>query len=76
LVWRVDPRSARLERTFEVGGGPGGLAVGAGAVWTADAFDGTVTRIEPDSGQTTTIDVGGAPNDVVVAHGLVWVTVA
>jgi hypothetical protein len=38
-------------------------------------LDGTGTRVDLESGRTTTIRVGGAPNDLDVADGLVWVTV-
>jgi YVTN family beta-propeller protein len=49
---------------------------GAGAVWVADAGDGTVKRIDPRSGQVkATIHVGNSPSGIAVAEGLVWVSV-
>ena len=45
------------------------------SVWTANAFDGTISRIHLGSGQTTTIPVGATPNDLTFANGLIWVTI-
>ena len=51
------------------------MAVGAGSVWVASG-DGTVSRIDPNSGRVVaTITVGGTPEDVAVGAGAVWVTV-
>jgi DNA-binding beta-propeller fold protein YncE len=44
-------------------------------VWTANSLDGTVSRIDPQGGTTSTIRVGGTPNELVAANGLIWVTV-
>ena len=49
--------------------------MGAGAVWVANAGDGTVWRIDPVTYEVETIDVGGAPAGIAVAAGRVWVTV-
>lgn len=43
----VDPTTGDLVTTVDVGERPSGIATGAGAVWVANAGDGTVTRIEP-----------------------------
>jgi hypothetical protein len=42
---RIDPRTGRVTRPFDLGGSPGSIAVGAGAAWVVDARAGTVTRI-------------------------------
>jgi len=60
---------------FAVGDGPDGIALGAGAVWVAASRDGTLTRIDPASGDTTSVDVGENPDSVLVAFGSVWVSV-
>lgn len=45
-VIRIDPRRAAVAGApIRVGARPGGIAVGAGAVWVANAGDGTVSRI-------------------------------
>ncbi len=59
---------------FPAGDGPDGIAVGAGAVWVAASRDGTLTRIDPTTGETTTVDVGENPDSVIVAFGSVWVS--
>jgi hypothetical protein len=75
VAWQVRPSLARPTATFPAGRGPTGIAVGAASVWTANSLDGTVTRIDPQSGSASTITVGGTPGELVVANGLVWVTV-
>jgi streptogramin lyase len=75
VAWHVRARPARPSRTYPVGAGPAGIVLGAGSVWSANAYDGTVSRIDMSSGQTTTIPVGGTPNDLSFASGLIWVTV-
>ena len=62
-------------RSIPVGDEPAAVAVGAGAVWVANAGDGTVWRIDPVTYEVETIDVGGAPAGIAVAGGRVWVTV-
>jgi YVTN family beta-propeller protein len=75
VVHRIHPGS---RATFQIGVGdrPVAVAVDANAVWVANAGDGTVSRIDPETSEVVaTIDVGPAPAGVAVAHGLVWVTV-
>lgn len=44
----IDPATGQVAgETIAVGERPSGIATGAGAVWVANAGDGTVTRIEP-----------------------------
>ena len=74
-VWQIRPSPARPITTFPVGAEPTGIAVGPDSVWTANALDGTVSRISITTGRMTTIPVGGTPSDLIVANGLVWVTV-
>ena len=50
------------------------VAVGAGAVWIARVFKGSVTRVDPVSDAVaTTIPVGRCVDSVAVAYGSVWV---
>ena len=76
VAWEVRARPARPTKTFTVGAGPTGIALGAGSLWTANAFDGTISRVRTGSGRTTTIHVGGTPSDLTFANGLVWVTIS
>jgi YVTN family beta-propeller protein len=53
---------------------PTPVAVGAGAVWTAAAPDGTLARIDPRTGTVSRhIDVGTDPAGIAVGEGAVWV---
>jgi serine/threonine protein kinase len=61
---------------FPIGDGPDGIAVGEGAVWVAASRDGTLTRIDPQTGDTTSVDVGENPDSVLVALGEVWVSLS
>jgi DNA-binding beta-propeller fold protein YncE/tRNA A-37 threonylcarbamoyl transferase component Bud32 len=60
---------------LKVGAAPGALAVGGGALWVANAADGTVSRIGPASRKVTgaPIRVGPAPAALAVGAGAVWV---
>jgi ABC-type transport system substrate-binding protein/DNA-binding SARP family transcriptional activator len=69
---RVDPVGNRVSRAIPVGQSPDGLAVGAGSVWVADG-SGSLTRVDPRTGQMRTLRLGGTPAGVVYADGAVWV---
>ncbi len=71
----ASPTATAAAGPFAVGEGPDGVAVGAGAVWAVSSGDGTLTRIDPATGDTTTVEVGTGPDSVVVALDSVWVTV-
>ena len=72
---RVSREPLEVEEAIAVGDGPIGVALGAGAVWTANASDGTVSRVDPATGEVTTIEVGHRPQGVAFANGRVWVSV-
>ena len=72
---RIDQSTYSIGQ-ISVGDEPVAVAVGADAVWVANAGDGTVSRIDPGTRTVVqTIDVGNRPSGIVVADGLVWVTV-
>jgi DNA-binding beta-propeller fold protein YncE len=71
---RIDERSVGTTRTFPVGAGPSDVAVGEGAVWVANSRDGTISRVDPKTGTSTSIKLGQAPGGVVAAYGAVWTT--
>jgi DNA-binding beta-propeller fold protein YncE len=74
-IVRVDPRRNVIQRTYELGGSPFGVAVGADAVW-APSDDGTVARIDPETDDVELVEVGGAPRTLdVEGSGAVWVSV-
>jgi DNA-binding SARP family transcriptional activator len=73
-VARIDPSGKRIESFVRVGRRPIAVAVGAGAVWVANAASGTVTKLDPSTGGfLDTIGVGADVNDLVVGFGSVWV---
>ena len=62
-------------RPVPLGPAPSGVAVGAGAVWVADAIEGTVRRIDvARRRRVATIRVGREPYALAFAAGSVWVT--
>jgi YVTN family beta-propeller protein len=72
----VDPADGTVLGPVPVGRGVAGVAVGAGAVWVANALDGTVSRIDPAARRVLdTVDVGGAPHELAADPDGVWVTV-
>ena len=85
-VWVVSGRDNRVvaldrarrdaERVAHAtGSSPLRLAVGAGSVWTANAGDDSVTRLDPLlPGSGRRIAIGADAVDVAVSHEGVWVT--
>ena len=69
----LDPRTGAPLGSFAVGNGPSAVAVGPGAVWVANRTDGTVSRIDPETGVAETQRVGGAPSALVADERGVWV---
>ena len=71
----VDPRTGDVVADVPVGGRPVAIAVGAGAVWVANADDQTVVRIDPKSKKVvkTIGGLGSNVSDVAVGFGAVWV---
>jgi len=81
-IWQLDALAARVTHTTVLPGsgafGPTvAVAYGENAVWAASFDDGSLIRIDPDSGEIVSrIHVGGNPSAVTVAFGRVWVTVS
>ena len=76
-VTRIDAATNRLEAPIgPVGDGPNGLAIGLGAVWVP-SDDGMLVRIEPLTGQTTSIDAGVPLTAIAVDEGTgtIWLAV-
>jgi DNA-binding SARP family transcriptional activator/DNA-binding beta-propeller fold protein YncE len=67
-------RDGKLVGDVPIGGRPISIAIGEGAVWVANADDGTLLRIDPDTyGVVETIGLGADVNSVAVGFGSVWV---
>ena len=69
---KIDLQSASTTETFEVGQGPSGIAAGEQAVWVANSRDGTISRVDPLSGEEQIVRLGQAPGGIVSAYGAVW----
>ena len=76
-AWMVDVRTARVAAVIPLGHQPVDLAIGEGAVWTANE-DSTVSRIDPKTGALTrTIPLGDYPRlaypvHLAAGHGAIW----
>ena len=75
VVLRIDPVSgSTIGSPIQVGRGAYNIATSADAVWVSNGLDGTLTRIDPITGQVAaTIQTGGAPFGVAAAFGSIWV---
>jgi YVTN family beta-propeller protein len=73
-VGLIDASSGEVGLQVALGGGPGQSAADADSVWVANTLEDTVSRIDAESGQVTTIDVGGEPAGVATGAGYAWVT--
>lgn len=68
-------RAGTIESDAGVGRDPTAIAVGLGGVWVANSASGTVTRLDPVTGNyVDTIGAGGGDlNDIAVGFDSVWV---
>ena len=75
VVVRIDANSGRVASRIRIPTARlDAIAVGAGAVWIADAYGGNLWRIDPGpTAVTRTIAVGGGADGVSVGAGAVWV---
>ena len=75
VVWRIEPGRPPVLRTFEVGVGARFLSFGAGAVWTANYIDGTVSHIDVETGDVESSSVR-AVQSLAAGEGSAWVSSA
>jgi DNA-binding beta-propeller fold protein YncE len=62
-----------VQRSYDVGAKPEGLAASGRAVWVANSGDGTVSQIIAASGKVNAVQVGGTPVDLAIGAGAVWI---
>jgi virginiamycin B lyase len=77
-VTAVDAITGTVSATAQTGPGPRFLTAGAGAVWTLNQGDGSLTRIDIRTSKATkTIALGipGHGGDISFGAGMVWTTV-
>jgi ABC-type branched-subunit amino acid transport system substrate-binding protein/predicted Ser/Thr protein kinase len=75
VVWRIEPGRPPVLRTYEVGVGARFLSFGAGAVWTANYIDGTVSHIDVETGDVESTGVR-AVQSLAAGEGSAWVSSA
>jgi hypothetical protein len=77
-VWRVDPATNRVAATVLVphglGGTPGSVLVGRGAVWVSDPASATVLRIDPRSNRIAGLIDAAGPALAAAKDGTVVAT--
>ena len=70
----VEPGRNAVVADIAVGRRPIAVAIGEGAVWVANADDGTVSRIDPDRREVlATVGIGSPASDIAAGGGSVWV---
>jgi DNA-binding SARP family transcriptional activator/streptogramin lyase len=72
-VARINLKTAKVERTFQVGVYPIDVKVGEGAAWVTNYADASVSRISLRDGSVEQIPVGLAPGPLAIAFGSIWV---
>lgn len=73
-VFAVDPASAEVLRTIDVGGAPRGIAARDGDIWVSLRDEGTVVRLEAATGdEVARVDTGGQPWPIAADQNAVWV---
>lgn len=73
---RIDPATAEIDATYEIGQTITGVATGGGSVWLtiAGSGPGELLRIDPSTGRTLgRVRVVESPSSPIYAEGFVWV---
>jgi len=70
----VNVRTGRPGMALHVPGNISSFAVGEGGVWILDRGAGTVTLVDPRTGNVQSIGIGPGGTSIVVAYDAIWVT--
>jgi YVTN family beta-propeller protein len=75
-VLLLDEGGIDVSKPIAVGSPPLRVAASADAIWVTSEPDGTLTRLDPESGEVVgkPIDLGAGISGVAVGEGSVWVT--
>ena len=73
-VWRLDPLARRVIARLRVGRLPSAMAVEGNSVWTVNAGDATISRIDAEANRVETHEVASQPGGLVAAAGSIWLT--
>ena len=72
-LYRIDPVANEIAAEIALAGS-NGVAVGEGAVWVIDKLSGSLTAIDPGTGEVSaSTTLAGNLDDVVAGGGSVWV---
>jgi class 3 adenylate cyclase/DNA-binding beta-propeller fold protein YncE len=76
LVDAINPNTGHIVLTGHIGPGDNGIGAGEGAVWVANYLNGTISKIDPQTGKTTPIDLDydSGPATIGVGFGSAWVS--
>jgi DNA-binding beta-propeller fold protein YncE len=69
----INPFTAKVVGTTVVGTDPVAITVGFGAVWVANAGNGSVTRVDLSNGKAEAIGLDYQPDRIAAGAGAVWV---
>ena len=70
----LDPATGAVRAAIPLGKAPAQIAIGEGAVWTLDADDRTISRIDPrDRANVRTFSTASTPTAVAAGAGALWV---
>jgi hypothetical protein len=73
-VLRIDPVTAQIVASIDVGLQPWTPIVAAGSIWVPNLGDRTVTRVDPVTNEVIgTITIGGVISELLATEGAVWV---
>jgi peptide/nickel transport system substrate-binding protein len=71
----LDPTAMKVSSALSLGGRPGAVAYGEGALWVVDASTAKVLRVDSSTREVVArIAVGSDPSGIAVGGGSVWVT--
>jgi streptogramin lyase len=73
-VWRLDPLARGVIARLRVGRLPSAMAVEGNSVWTVNAGDATISRIDAETNRVQTYKVARQPGGLVAAAGSIWLT--
>jgi virginiamycin B lyase len=76
-ITSVNARTGDIEASVSTGVGPRFLTAGAGAIWTLNQGDGSLSRIDTAIGKATNTIALGTPGhggDISFASGMIWST--
>ena len=76
-LWRIDPVSVEILKSFPIGTSPSAVAVGEdGAVWVAGRSVASLWRLDPKTNEDETIAVGATSGGLVADFGKIWTSPA